>query len=111
MLLAKSTNIIEYMSDEFISNSFGFLMYFTIFIYYFTLEAIFGRTLGKIITKTKVVDWYGEKPKTKQILIRSAIRLIPIDWFTYFSITREGWHDSGSSTMLIKNNKTGANKI
>lgn len=80
------------------------------FLYYLLLESFFGITIGKVITGTKVVDFQGNKPTFGKVLIRSLIRLIPLDWFTYFSNNPHGWHDSLSKTKVIKKN-SGADKI
>ncbi|MFN3801333.1 RDD family protein [Belliella pelovolcani] len=72
------------------------------FFYYFTSELVFGQTLGKMLTKTKVVDKRtGEKAKAYQILIRTFLRGLPFYFLSYF-ITEKGLHDHFSQTILIK---------
>jgi uncharacterized RDD family membrane protein YckC len=73
-----------------------------VFISYFILtENIFQKTLGKVITKTKVVNLDGEKPNFVDITIRTVSRLIPLDGISYlYSIS--GFHDKLSKTIVIK---------
>ena len=69
-----------------------FIIYYTIF------EGIFKVTIGKILTKTKVVSTDGTK--TDLIFIRTLLRLIPFEPFSYF-IGNTGWHDKLSNTVVI----------
>ena len=73
------------------------------FIYYLLFEAVTGRTPGKILTGTRVVNTDGSKPDFRVILKRSALRLVPFEAFSFFgSRTPQGWHDSVSGTLVIK---------
>lgn len=74
----------------------------TMFLYYFVLESSTGQTLGKMVTKTKVVTRDGSKPKIWSIFMRSFLRLIPIDNFSYLFGTSHGFHDVLSLTKLQK---------
>lgn len=71
-------------------------------LYYLVLEGLTGRTIGKLITRTKVVDGNGMKPVFSKILIRTAVRFIPLEWFSHFNEDCQGWHDKFSKTMVIK---------
>lgn len=77
-------------------------LYFLVlyFGYHFLMEHFFGRTIGKFITKTKVVTINGDKPNTKTLFIRNICRLIPLDNFS-FLFGEYGWHDSISDTRVI----------
>ena len=72
-------------------------------IYYIPFEYKYQKTLGKIITKTKVVNFEGEKPELADIVSRTFCRLIPFDRFSFF-FTRNGFHDAISKTKVIKDN-------
>lgn len=74
------------------------------FCYYFFSELLFGKTLGKLITKSTVVSETGEKPTMNQIVIRSLCRLIPFDNFS-FLLGERGWHDKFSKTEVEFNRK------
>jgi uncharacterized RDD family membrane protein YckC len=69
--------------------------------YYFVFEYFFGKTPGKFLTKTKVVDMNGEWPGGKRLLIRTLCRFIPFDNFSFLFGTI-GWHDSLSGTMVVR---------
>lgn len=80
----------------------GFLILF-IAIYYIPFEYKTQKTLGKIITKTKVVTLEGNKPELIDIVSRTFCRLIPFDRFSFF-YSRNGFHDAISRTKVIKDN-------
>ncbi|MEO9591512.1 RDD family protein [Rhodopirellula bahusiensis] len=70
--------------------------------YYVFMEAIFGATLAKFITKTRVVSVDGDKAGFGKILGRSLARMIPFDPLSYlFGDNRVGWHDTLSGTRVI----------
>src|SRR5690606_23903003 len=64
----------------------------TFLIYYFAMELTFQKTVGKFITKTKVVNENGERPTLPQVFFRTLCRLIPFDQFSYL-VVRKGFHD------------------
>ena len=70
------------------------------FIYFFVLESLFGKSLGKMITKTKVVMEDGSKPSNVQIMKRTLGRFIPFDGFSFLGKSI-GWHDSISKTRVV----------
>lgn len=69
--------------------------------YFIGMESMYGKTIGKMITKTKVVSLDGSKPSFNQIVGRSFARLIPIEPISYL-ILPEGWHGSWSETIVVK---------
>ena len=70
------------------------------YLYYFIMEWTTGQTVGKMITKSKVVNNdTDEKPGFSRVLIRTLCRLIPVDFFTYLFIPM-GIHDRVSKTEL-----------
>jgi uncharacterized RDD family membrane protein YckC len=69
-------------------------------IYYTIMEGLFGRSVGKFITGSVVVDENGEKPSFGAIFKRSLCRYIPFDAFTFLGGSR-GWHDSISDTYVV----------
>ena len=72
------------------------------FLYYMILEASLGKTFAKFITRTKVIQKDGSKPKFISVIWRTLGRLIPFDWASFFIGTRPvGWHDGVSKTMVI----------
>jgi len=71
-------------------------------LYYVILEGSTGRTIGKLITQTKVVDNEGHKPGLTKILKRSVCRFIPFEPFSFLGSSSRGWHDSLSDTRVVK---------
>lgn len=70
-------------------------------IYYLTLETLSGRTLGKLVTGTKVVMEDGSKPAFAAILKRTLWRCVPFEAFTFFG-DASGWHDAKSHTTVVR---------
>jgi uncharacterized RDD family membrane protein YckC len=72
------------------------------FLYYFILEYFGGQTVGKWITKSKVMNLEaGKEVQLGQILIRTIMRCIPVDILSYL-FTNNGFHDRISGTLTIK---------
>lgn len=71
------------------------------FLYFVYMEFKFQKTVGKFITKTKVIMNDGRKPDINEIFIRTACRLIPLDNIS-FIFTKNGFHDRLSNTTVIK---------
>ena len=71
------------------------------FIYIFSIEYLTkGRSIGKFITKTKVVSIDGTAPTQNDFLIRNISRLVPFEAVS-FLIGDDGWHDSWSNTRVV----------
>jgi uncharacterized RDD family membrane protein YckC len=75
------------------------------FIYYASFEIVLARTISKYFTKTIVVMIDGSKPKPINILGRTLVRIIPFEYFTFFSGRKPGWHDELSKTYVVKKDK------
>lgn len=70
--------------------------------YYIIFEMTLGRTLGKLITGTKVVNAEGGDATVGQVIGRSFARYIPFEVFSFLGETGRGWHDSLSKTYVVK---------
>ena len=80
---------------------------FFIFLYYFICESVFhGKSIGKFITKTRVVNYHGEVPESKTFLIRSLSRIVPFEILSFLGPRSDGWHDRWSKTMVIDERKS-----
>lgn len=84
---------------------FFLFMYFAIIILYYTLlEGSKGKTLGKLITKTKVVTEDGDPITYKQAFLRTLCRFVPFEPFSaFFGLTM--WHDQWTKTVVVKDIK------
>lgn len=70
--------------------------------YYFIQEYAFNTSIGKLIFRLRVVSAIEyEKPTLTQVLIRSFIRVIPIDLFFFFTKRPIGLHDIVSKTVVL----------
>jgi uncharacterized RDD family membrane protein YckC len=76
------------------------------FLYYVSFEFLTGRTLGKFLTGTRVVSDTGGPPTLGQVAMRSVLRLIPMEAFTFFA-RGPGLHDRGSRTRVVLNRYVG----
>lgn len=70
--------------------------------YYLFFEGLFGRTIGKFITGSIVVDENGLKPRLGIICIRTLCRLIPFDALSFLGKSERIWHDSISKTFVAE---------
>lgn len=71
-------------------------------VYYTLLEGFTGKSLGKLVTGTKVVDADGNPPGFGRVLLRSLCRFIPFEPFSFLGSDARGWHDTISKTWVIK---------
>jgi uncharacterized RDD family membrane protein YckC len=71
------------------------------FLYYFSLESMNGKTVGKYLTKTRVVYNDGSTPTNGTIAKRALCRFIPFDALSFLSSNPIGWHDKYSDTLVI----------
>ncbi len=70
-------------------------------VYYIPFEYFTGRTIGKMLTRTKVVTRDGEKADLGAIVLRNCARIIPFDCLSFFSENPVGWHDQAGGTMIV----------
>ncbi|GDX97311.1 hypothetical protein LBMAG47_29760 [Planctomycetia bacterium] len=75
---------------------------FLTLLYYIVFEAITSRTLGKLITGTRVVNAVGLPPSFGQIIGRTLCRFIPFEMFSFLGTPTRGWHDRFSETYVVK---------
>ena len=72
------------------------------FLYYFLSESLTGRTIAKVLTKSKVVSTREDDSYyLLRIFIRTLTRLIPIDIIS-FLFAQKGLHDIISNTSVDK---------
>jgi uncharacterized RDD family membrane protein YckC len=92
-------------ADEGFLNTIGFFVGIAVnLVYYIAMEALFQKTLGKLVTGTRVVNAEGGKPSFGQVVGRSFARLIPFEAFSFFGGQGRpvGWHDSLAKTFVIE---------
>lgn len=69
-------------------------------VYYIVFESLWGRTPGKFLFRTIVVNEDGGTPTLRHVLIRTLCRFIPFEPFSVLFGER-GWHDSISKTYVV----------
>ena len=67
--------------------------------YYLFFESLWGRTPGKLVMGTRVVDMQGGQPAFADLVKRTLARLVPFEAFTFFGET--GFHDKASGTRVV----------
>jgi uncharacterized RDD family membrane protein YckC len=72
-------------------------------LYYTLLEGSKGKTLGKLVSKTKVVTEDGTPMTYSKAFVRSLSRLVPFEPLSVF-FGLKMWHDQWTNTMVIKDN-------
>lgn len=75
-----------------------------VFLYYVPMEAVFGFTVGKLVTGTRVVDESGLPPSWRQVIGRTLCRFIPFEAFSVLFSTDgkvRGWHDRLAGTYVV----------
>lgn len=79
------------------------LIFIGVYISYYIFFEHFanGKTLGKLITRTRVVSTDGQRPSFENILGRSFSRIVPFEAFSFFGSKPSGWHDDWSNTIVI----------
>ncbi len=98
LILGATGNVemLDYVNDYVLGLSLALL-------YFLPQEAIWGRTIGKLITGTKVVNMEGKKISLGQSLGRTLCRFIPFEAFSFFGGNGRprGWHDSIPNTKVV----------
>ncbi|WP_395739407.1 RDD family protein [Prosthecobacter sp.] len=82
--------------EDILLTAVGSLVYYTFF------EGLFGRSLGKLITGTKVVTVSGEPLTFGSAFMRSLSRIVPFEPFSFLGDNgQSGWHDSWTGTRVV----------
>jgi uncharacterized RDD family membrane protein YckC len=96
-LILESMDVVNYQINE-IVEWVGIIIFMG---YYPIMEFAFQQTVGKMITKSVVVnDFDYGKPSFLRVVGRSLARLIPFEAFSFLG-RNPGWHDSISKTLVI----------
>ena len=84
------------------------LLSIIVFVFYYLLSeaAMGGKTLGKIVTKTRAVKQDGTPMEMNDVLLRSLSRIVPFEPFSFLGQRPDGWHDRWTKTMVIDENES-----
>ena len=80
----------------------GFALLLSFPLYYVIMEYKFGKTIGKFITKTKVVSKDGKPLSIGQCIGRLFCRIIPFERFSGLFSDGVFWHDSIPGTLIVE---------
>ncbi len=84
-------------------NSSGNFFLVIFLLYYIFFEWLTnGKTIGKYITKTRAIKDNGQLLTFKESILRSVIRLIPIEpTICLITDNAYGWHDRWTKTIVV----------
>lgn len=85
---------------------FQLVSYAIWFFYYAIFETYVGGTVGKLICGYTVINDRAERISFGQGMLRTVIRMIPIEAFSCFG--ERGWHDQWSKTYVVKRSEKAA---
>ncbi|MCF8296201.1 MAG: RDD family protein [Saprospiraceae bacterium] len=71
-------------------------------LYYWIMEYYYGKTIGKMVTKTKVVDINGNRPSSSMAFTRSICRFIPFNALSFLGTPPRGWHDTIAKSFVVR---------
>lgn len=72
-------------------------------IYYIPQEGLWGVTVGKVLTGTRVVDEHGNPPGWRKAIKRTVGRFIPFDALAVLlTARRRGFHDAWPNTYVVR---------
>lgn len=78
------------------------MIFIVIFGYYILFEgSAKGKTVGKMLSKTRVVGLDGQPISYSTAFIRTLIRMIPFEFLSVF-MGGQMWHDKWTNTKLIQ---------
>jgi uncharacterized RDD family membrane protein YckC len=78
------------------------LIFFVCFLSYFIITEYFlQRTLPKLLTRSIVVNEFGQRPSLGQVILRTLIRFVPLEPFSHLG-GNGGWHDRWTRTFVLR---------
>lgn len=89
----------EFIVGPFVDNLILALL--SVMLYMISESLLKGKTVGKYLTKSRVLTDEGMVPDALTIIKRSLCRLIPFDALSFLGSDAYGWHDSISKTIVI----------
>ncbi|HSH65303.1 MAG TPA: RDD family protein [Bacteroidia bacterium] len=98
MLIMTSVSESAQLTISFVQTIMLFLLYPALYAF---CEFCWQKTPGKYLTKTIVIDEYGNKPTGKAIIARSLFRIVPFEGLSCLGDFSHGWHDSWSKTWVV----------
>jgi uncharacterized RDD family membrane protein YckC len=102
LLLAATGRSFHAFSNDAGSKLLEYLVIYAFYVIFYTFceGASHGRTIGKLITKTKAVRYDDTDITWTDALMRSLCRIVPLE--TFSALGGYPWHDKWSNTKVIK---------
>lgn len=72
-----------------------------LFLYYVATEFFFQRSLGKLVTRTLVVNSHDQRPSLPAVLLRTLCRFIPLEPISMLFGRHRALHDILSGTKVV----------
>ncbi len=92
---------IAFPGEEEMGTLTSYLIGYSVLVLYYTiLESSTGKTVGKMITGTRVLNDDNSSPSTGTILKRTLCRIIPFEAFSFLG-GNNGWHDTLTYTQVV----------
>ncbi|WP_316735518.1 RDD family protein [Pedobacter aquatilis] len=95
--------IIDSVDDGITNRIIGMIFYGVIMS--FTEAMLNGKSIGKLITKTKAVNLDGSDLSFEKAFTRNLLRIIPFEPFSALGTPSNPWHDRLSQTMVVEEKK------
>lgn len=94
--------ILEY-EESLTSTLIEFMIGFIITVTYYVVSEYYfkGKTLGKLLTKTRAVTFDDKRMDLGTVVKRSLSRIVPFEPFSFLGSLPTGWHDQWSGTKVI----------
>lgn len=70
-------------------------------VYYVLTEHYFQQTLGKMITGSVVINEFAERPAIGSCIVRTIVRVVPFEPWSFLGTNNRGWHDEWSNTWVV----------
>jgi uncharacterized RDD family membrane protein YckC len=112
MLAIRSTNLA--LGDAILARlTTGFAGNLTITFFYALFMSIQesllgGKTLGKLITRTRAVEEDGSRLSAEKAFLRNLIRCVPFNPLSALGRPARPWHDRWSHTMVVDEDQSTA---
>jgi len=104
IVVALTTGGVQDFKSDSYQTMFFLITLVTYIMFYTIIEASGqGKTLGKLITRTRAIRTDGSRLSWKDAFIRSLCRLIPFEPFSAFF--GSPWHDNLSKTIVVQERK------
>lgn len=101
-VLGSESSIVIAMAKNPVIDRLATMIFYALYMILIEI-AMGGRSIGKMITNTKVVDEAGNRPDNNTLFLRNISRAVPFDQLSFLGSETRGWHDKWSNTYVVHN--------